>query len=272
VRKRWSYRHTLPVRITHWVNFLCLLILLMSGLQIFNAHPSLYWGDSSYSGDPPILSMSAKQMNGETIGVTRLLGREFNTTGVFGASKMQGQWLEHGFPAWATVPSSQSLALGRRWHFFFAWIFVINGLLYVAYSFFSRHFSRDLAPTKTDLRGIGRSIKDHLVFRHPRGEAAKRYNALQKLAYLTVIFGLLPLVILMGWALSPWLNTVIPGWIDLFGGRQSARTLHFLAALALVGFILIHVFEVIITGFWNNLRSMITGRYRIKETTNDSRQ
>ncbi|MBA2491683.1 MAG: cytochrome b/b6 domain-containing protein [Sphingomonas sp.] len=244
----------------------------MSGLQIFNAHPSLYWGKSSYTGKPPILSMSAKQMNGETIGVTRLLGREFNTTGVFGASKMQGQWLEHGFPAWATVPSSQSLALGRRWHFFFAWIFVINGLLYVAYSFFSRHFSHDLAPTKTDLRGIGRSIKDHLVFRHPRGEAAKRYNALQKLTYLAVIFGLLPLVILMGWALSLWLDSLIPGWLDLFGGRQSARTLHFLAAVALVAFVVIHVFEVIVTGFWNNLRSMISGRYRIKKTTNDSRQ
>ncbi|MGH8685591.1 MAG: cytochrome b/b6 domain-containing protein, partial [Nitrosospira sp.] len=166
------------MRITHWVNFLCLLILLMSGLQIFNAHPSLYWGKSSYTGKPPILSMSAKQMQGETIGVTRLLGQEFNTTGLFGASKMEGQWQERGFPAWATIPSSQALALGRRWHFLFAWIFVINGLLYVAYSLSSRHFARDLAPTKADLRGIGRSIKDHLVFRHPGGEAAKHYNVL----------------------------------------------------------------------------------------------
>ncbi len=271
MRKRWPYRHTLPVRLTHWVNFPCLLLLLMRGLQIFNAHPSLYWGKSSYTGKPSILSMSAKQMKGETIGVTRVLGQEFNTTGLFGASKMEGQWRERGFPAWATIPSSQSLGLGRRWHFLFAWIFVINGLLYVAYSLSSRHFARGLAPTKADLRGIGRSIKDHLVFRHPSGEAAKHYNVLQKLAYLMVIFGLLPLVILMGWALSPWLDSVIPGWVDLFGGRQAARTLHFLAAVALVAFVVIHVFEVIITGFWNNLRSMVTGRYRIKEAANDSR-
>ncbi len=144
-------------------------------------------------------------------------------------------------------------------------------MLYVAYSLSSRHFARDLAPTKADLRGIGRSIKDHLVFRHPSGEAAKHYNVLQKLAYLMVIFGLLPLVILMGWALSPWLDSVIPGWVDLFGGRQAARTLHFLAAVALVAFVVIHVFEVISIGFWNNLRSMVAGRYRIKEAANDSR-
>ena len=247
------------------------MILLMSGLQIFNAHPSLYWGKSSYTGDPPILSMFAKQTKGETVGVTRLFGHEFDTTGVFGASKMGGQWQERGFPAWATIPSSQWLAMGRRWHFFFAWIFVINGLLYVGYSVFSRHFARDLKPTKTDLRGIGRSIKDHLVFRHPHGEAARHYNVLQKLAYLIVIFGLLPLVILMGLALSPWLDSVIPGWVDLFGGRQSARTLHFLVAVALLAFVVIHVFEVVITGLWNNLRSMITGRYRIKEAANVDR-
>jgi thiosulfate reductase cytochrome b subunit len=240
----------------------------MSGLHIFNAHPSLYWGKSSYTGDPPILSMSANQTNGETIGVTRLFGQEFNTTGVFGASKVEGQWQERGFPAWATIPGSQWLAMGRRWHFFFAWIFVINGLLYVIYSVFSRHFARDLTPTKTDLRGIGRSIKDHLAFRHPHGEAAKHYNVLQKLAYLIVIFGLLPLVTLMGLALSPWLDSVIPGWVDLFGGRQSARTL---AAVALLAFVVIHVFEVVITGLWNNLRSMITGHYRIKEATNVDR-
>ena len=98
---------------------------------------------------------------------------------------------------------------------------------------------------------------------HARGEAARRYNILQKLAYLGVIFGLFPLLILMGWAMSPGLDSLVPGWIDVFGGRQSARTLHFLVAWALVAFVFIHVFEVIVSGFWNNLRSMLTGRYRI---------
>lgn len=113
------------------------------------------------------------------------------------------------------------------------------------------------------LASIGRSVRDHLLFRHPTGDAAKRYNVLQKLTYLIVIFGLLPLIILMGWAMSPWLDSVLPGWVDIFGGRQSARTIHFIVAWLLVAFVLIHVFEVVVTGVWNNLRSMITGRYRV---------
>ena len=103
----------------------------------------------------------------------------------------------------------------------------------------------------------------HLLLRHPQGEAARRYNILQKLAYLSVIFVLFPLAILMGWAMSPGLNALLPGWIDVVGGRQSARTLHFIAAWLLVAFVAVHVFEVIVSGFWNHLRSMITGRYRI---------
>ncbi len=116
----------------------------------------------------------------------------------------------------------------------------------------------------TDVRSIGRSIVDHLRFRHPKGEASKRYNVLQKLTYLMVIFVLLPLVILMGLAMSPAVDALWPGWVDLFGGRQSARTIHFIVAWLLVAFVLVHVFEVIITGLWNNLRSMITGRYRVE--------
>jgi thiosulfate reductase cytochrome b subunit len=155
------------------------------------------------------------------------------------------------------------LSMARAWHFFFAWIFVLNGIAFVVYAMLSRHLARDLAPTRSDLRSIGASIRDHLRFRHPAGEAAKRYNVLQKLAYLVVIFVLLPLVILMGMAMSPWLNSLFPGWVDIFGGRQAARTIHFIAAWLLVAFVLIHVFQVIITGLWNNLRSMITGRYRV---------
>ncbi len=105
---------------------------------------------------------------------------------------------------------------------------------------------------------------DHLRFRHPMGEAAKRYNVLQKFAYLAVIFFLLPLMILMGLGMSPALDTVLPGWVDIFFGRQSIRTIHFFVALALVVFVLIHVFEVIVTGFWNNFRSMITGYYQVE--------
>jgi thiosulfate reductase cytochrome b subunit len=226
--KRYSYyRHSLAVRILHWINVIALGVLLMSGLQIFNAHPALNWGRSSYTGAPPFFELA------------------------------------RGFPSWLTLPGGRWLAMGRRWHLFFAWVFVINGLTYVIYSIASRHLARDLTPTRTDWSSIGRSVIDHLHFRHPTGAAARRYNVLQKLTYLFVIFGLLPFVILMGWALSPRLDTVIPGWVDIVGGRQSARTLHFIAALALVAFVLVHVFEVLISGVFNNLRSMITGRYTV---------
>jgi thiosulfate reductase cytochrome b subunit len=227
------YRHSLAVRVLHWINVVALVVLLMSGLQIFNAHPALNWGKSSYTGAAPLFALA------------------------------------HGFPSWLTLPGGQWLAMGRRWHLFFAWLFVINGLLYVVYSVASRHLSRDLTPTRADWRSIGGSILDHLQFRHPRGEAARRYNVLQKLAYLLVIFGLLPLVILMGWAMSPRLDTVIPGWVDIVGGRQSARTLHFIAAWALVAFVMVHVVEVVVTGVVNNVRSMITGRYVIEKENAD---
>ena len=248
----------------HWINVLCLSVLFMSGLNIFNAHPALNWGRSSYTGAPPFLEIGARMAGDRIIGVTRISGHEFDTTGMLGAFRTDaGETEPRAFPSWLTVPGTQWLAMARRWHFFFAWLLVVNGLAYVAYSLFSRHLGRDLAPTRADWRGIGRSIVDHLRFKHPVGEAAKRYNVLQKLAYLAVIFVLLPLLILMGLAMSPWLNGVLPGWIDVVGGRQSARTLHFIAAWLLVAFVLVHVFEVIVSGLWNHLRSMITGRYRV---------
>lgn len=261
------YRHRLPVRITHWINVIAFIILFMSGLQIFNAHPALNWGKSSYTDKPPVLEMRAERTaGGAVIGVTEVLGKRFETTGVLGLSRTaDGAVRNRGFPDWATIPGPQWLAMGRRWHLFFAWVFVINGLIYLLWTLGSGHLSRDLAPTARDWRSIGRSILDHVLFRHPKGEAATRYNVLQKLTYLLVIFVLLPLVIFMGWAMSPGLNSVFPGWVDLVGGRQSARTLHFIAAWALVAFMLVHVFEVIVSGLWNNLRSMLTGRFRIPE-------
>jgi len=259
------YRHRLPVRIMHWINVVAITLLFMSGLNIFESHPALYWGQSSYSQRPAWLEIGADEnANGDPIGVTRIFGREFNTTGFLGLFHMgDGMMYAAAFPTWMTVPDARWLAMARSWHFFFAWIFVINGLCYIAYTIASRHLSRDLAPTRGDLRGIGTSIVDHLRFRHPKGEAAKRYNVLQKLTYLLVIFVLLPLVVLMGFAMSPRLDTLFTGWVELFGGRQSARSIHFIVAWLLVLFVLIHVFEVIITGVWNNLRSMITGRYRV---------
>jgi thiosulfate reductase cytochrome b subunit len=260
------YRHRLPVRIMHWVNVVALTILLMSGLMIFNAHPRLYWGISSYNGNAPFFEITAKPAaDGDYVGVTRIFGHDFNTDGFLGVSTgSDGMRHRVAFPSAMTIPGTYWLSMARDWHFFFAWLFVLNGLAYVLYSILSRHLTRDLAPTAGELRSIGRSIKDHLRLRHPSGEEAKRYNVLQKLTYLVVIFVLLPLVILMGWAMSPWLDGVVPGWVDLVGGRQSARSIHFIVAWLLVAFVLIHVFEVIISGVWNELRSMITGRFRVE--------
>ena len=262
---RRFYRHRLPVRLMHWINVLCLSVLLMSGLTIFNAHPALYWGKDSSFDTPWLLISTAQMPGGGVVGVTRVAGHEFVTHGVLGTSKVgpAGEWAVRAFPAWATVPSGQWLSMGRHWHFFFAWLFVTNGVAYLLYGLFSGHLRRDMLPTRAELANVGRSIRDHLLFRHPSGEAAKRYNVLQNLAYLVVVFGLLPLVIVAGLAMSPRLDAVWPGWVDLLGGRQSARTLHFLAASGLLLFVCVHVFEVLISGVWNQLRSMVTGWYTV---------
>ncbi len=254
------YRHRLPVRISHWLNVPFLIILIMSGLQIFNAHPALYWGDRS-DRDRPLLSIRPVQTDdGDIKGVTTVLGHRFETTGVLGYSDGSGR----AFPAWATIPSAKWLAMGRQWHLFFAWLFVINGLIFTAYARASRHVTRDLAPTGMDWRSIGKSLKDHLVFRHPIGEEARRYNVLQKLAYATVLFLLGPLIMLTGLAMSPTIDTAFPWLLTILGGRQAARTIHFVVCFSFVGFILTHVFQVIMTGFFNNIRSMITGWFTVK--------
>ena len=219
------YRHRLPVRVMHWINVACIVILLGSGLQIFNAHPALYLGADSR--ESTLLLQLPK------------------------------------FPGWATIPSMQYLALGRVWHFFFAWLFVINGAAYILYTIFSGHLRRDLVPTKTEWRGIGRSIVDHIRLKHPHGDEAKRYNVLQNIAYLTIVFVVLPLIVIGGLAMSPKADAIVTGWVDWFGGRQAARTLHFIAATLIVAFVLVHVFEVIVTGLVNNLRSMVTGYWRV---------
>jgi thiosulfate reductase cytochrome b subunit len=260
------YRHKLPVRIMHWLTVILLPILLMSGLNIFNAHSALYWGKSSYTGAPPLLELrSVESDKGEIDGITSIFGHEFNTTGFLGASKEHGGELEsRGFPSWLTIPGIQWLAMARRWHFFFAWLLVFTGISFVCYSILSRHLQRDLLPTKKDWHSIGMTVIDHIFLRHPTGEAAKYYNVLQKLAYLTVIFLLFPLAIMNGLGMSPGADALLPGWVNMFGGRQSMRTIHFVLSWALVAFVAVHLFQVIVTGFWNNLRSMITGKYRVK--------
>jgi thiosulfate reductase cytochrome b subunit len=258
------YRHAGAVRITHWINALVLLVLLMSGLQIFNAHPALYIGSKS-DFDNPILAMQPMMHDDKIYGVTTLFGWQFDTTGVFGLSgDAENGYEDRGFPWWATLPGYRNLAMGRRWHFFFAWFFLFNGLAYLLWSLGSGHLRRDLAPTGQELKHIGASVWDHARLRFPKGEEAKRYNVLQKLSYLLVVLVLLPLMLLTGLAMSPGMDSVFPILLDVFGGRQTARTIHFISASLIVIFFVVHLVMVLISGVWNNLRSMITGRYVVE--------
>jgi thiosulfate reductase cytochrome b subunit len=267
LRREWTYRHSAVVRLTHWTNAVALAILLMSGLQIFNAHPALYWGEESDFRNPSFAIIAERGEDGQMRGVTQLFGRKLDTTGVLGVSRdAAGNSRPRAFPPWATLPSWQSLAGGRQWHFFFAWLFVLSTLVYLLHSVFGRHVRRDLLPTRHDLRHILHSAWEHLRFRFPEGEEARSYNVLQKLTYLIVLFILFPLVVLSGLTMSPRLDAGFPLLLDLFGGRQSARTMHFIAASLLVAFVLIHVFMVLVSGAWNNIRSMLTGRYVIRVT------
>jgi thiosulfate reductase cytochrome b subunit len=265
--KTFVRRHSGVTRLTHWLNVVALLVLLMSGLQIFNAHAALYWGEKS-AFDRPWLAIRAEPRGEHLAGVTQVGAARFTTTGVLGVS---GQGERRAFPAWATAPSWRSLAAGRRWHFFFAWVFVVNGALYLAWSLVGGHLVRDLLPRRAELspRHLWHEVVTHARLKFPKGEAARRYNVLQKLAYLAVALVLLPLVVATGLTMSPGINAAAPWLLDLFGGRQSARSIHFICASLIVLFVIVHLAMVVASGLVNNLRSMITGRYAI-ETEGDA--
>lgn len=260
---QWIYRHPVAVRVTHWVNVVCLVFLLGSGLAIFNAHPSLYWGNIA-TFDRPLVRLEAVAEGGKPIGRTTVFGVAFTTTGFLGLSRDgEGQLVRRGFPSWATIPSYQDLSTGRRWHFVFAWLFGINGAIYLAYTLATGH-ARDLVPTRTQWRTIGRTVWDHLRLRFPHGPEARGYNVLQRASYFGIAFIVLPVLILAGLAMSPGWDAAFPWLPQLFGGRQSARTVHFICAGLVTLFAVVHVLMVLVSGVWNNLRSMITGRYRIE--------
>jgi thiosulfate reductase cytochrome b subunit len=265
IRRVAIRRHGAIVRVTHCINLVAWVFLLMSGLQIFNAHPALYWGRQSNFANP-FLSMTSST-DDPTRGLTWIAGHPFDTTGWLGVSKdANGEPEERGFPRFVTWPSEQDLATGRRWHFFFAWIFVINGFIYLFSGIVSRHLARDLWPTWSDIRHIPRSIFEHARLQFPR---ERNYNVLQKLAYVSAALIALPLMVLTGLTMSPAMNAAFPWLLEIFGGRQSARSIHFITATFLLLFVFVHVVMVLISGVFNNLRSMITGRYVIEEEAHD---
>lgn len=256
------YRHRLPTRLWHWVNAVTLLVLLMSGLMIFNAHPRLYWGQAGANHDPAWLEIGATR---ET-GFLRVGSLRVETTGVLGRwTDRRGVQQTWAFPGWATIPTRYSLADGRRWHLTFAWLLAIALTLYMLWTVLGGHLAKDLHVRRGEWapRHIWQDIRDHARLRFPAGEAAARYNILQKLSYIGVIFLLLPLMIATGLAMSPGFNATAPWLVDLLGGRQSARSIHFIAAWLLVLFFLVHIVMVLLAGPVNELRAMVTGWFRL---------
>lgn len=220
-------RHALATRVWHWVNAAAIFILIGSGLGISNAHPRLYWGRYGANFDHAWASLPR-------------------------------------FPAWLTIPANYNLALSRRWHLFFALVLAFSLLAYMLASLLNRHFRRDLSVTRDDLSPamLAEDARDHLAFRFHDADDPGRYNRLQKLSYVAVIFVALPLVVFTGIALSPGMNAAWPWLLDVFGGRQSARSLHFIAMVVIAAFTIVHLALVILAGWWNELRSMLTGWWR----------
>jgi thiosulfate reductase cytochrome b subunit len=256
-------RHRLPVRIWHWVNALTVFIMLMSGLMIFNAHPRLYWGQYGANYDYAWLEIGSRADSG----YLRIGAVTIPTTGVLGyRTDAGGQVNRRAFPGWATIPSTYSLSAGRRWHLAFAWILVIGIFAYWLTILLSRHW-RGLVPRRTELhpKHLWQEVKDHARLRFATGAAALSYNTLQKLAYAGVVFVLLPLIILTGLTMSPGMDAAWGWLLDVFGGRQSARSIHFICAMLITLFILVHLIMVLLAGPLNEIRSMITGWYRVPQ-------
>jgi Ni/Fe-hydrogenase b-type cytochrome subunit len=226
-------RHGLVTRVWHWINAVTVIVLFMSGLMILNAHPRLYWGNDGHERDDAWLILGG-------IG-------------------------EENFPRWLTIPSDYNLADARLWHLAFAWVLFAGLLFYLLWGLFSGRWWRTFRLSPGDFRAkhIWHEIREHARLKFPTGAAALDYNTLQKLAYLGTLFVLLPLVVLTGMTMSPGLNAAFP-WLEImFGGRQSARSIHFLAASGLVLFFIAHIAMVVLAGPLNELRSMITGWYRL---------
>ena len=263
-KHRLIYRHPLFVRLAHWLNALCLLALLTSGLQILNAHPAFYWGEASRFAHPFLSVGSTIGRDGAPHGQLQIGSMRFDTTGWLGAwTDGDGNTVERAFPASVTLPRGRDLGAGRHWHFLFAWILVANGALYILTAIATGRVARVLLPAAGELRTIGRSVRDHLLLRSHSGAKTGEYNILQKLSYLAVIFGLLPLMAVTGLTMSPSVDAAAPFLTPLFGGRQSARSIHFLCATAIGAFFVVHIVMGLVTQPLNLLRAIVTGWFRV---------
>jgi len=224
-------RNSALVRVTHWISTLCFLALLVSGVEIVISHPRFYWGETGNDLTTPLFKLPIPS------------SRALVPTGYGYVLPDQNGW-------------------SRYLHFQAAWVVVFTGLLYAIFGLVTGHLRQNLLPHGADLswRELLRSIASHLHFERPSEAEAWSYNVLQRLSYLFVIFVLFPLVIWTGLAMSPAFVSAFPATVNVLGGQQSARTLHFFVSLSLVLFLLVHVAMVWLAGFWSRMRAMITGR------------
>ena len=258
------YRHSIATRVTHWLWTLAMLVLVMSGLQIFNAAPYL---DASDKSDPArrVLSFGAhKTADGAPVGTVTLFGHTFTTTHVLGyADDGQGGEESRAFPGAVTLPATQDLADGRVWHLFFGWVLTLSLVTYLVVGAVRKDL-RELILRPSDLPKL---LPMQLYYFRLRKEPPPHgtYNPLQKATYTVVLFVFIPLIILTGLALSPAIDAISGPLVWLLGGRQFARTWHFTLMSILIAYFCVHMILVFSTGPWNNIKSMITGWYRLKD-------
>jgi thiosulfate reductase cytochrome b subunit len=254
------YRQSIWTRITHWVWAICLFFLLLSGLQIFNAHPALYLGnESGFEYDNAVFRIGAINTPEGPRGQTTILGNNFDTTGVLGMSGSAERPQYVGFPGAVTIPSFRDLATGRVVHFFFGWLLVAALFVWFLASAINGHLRRDIVPKGADLKALPADALNHARLRLHHGRS---YGPVQKLSYFIVFFVLFPLIVLTGLTMSPGMDAAWPWLLDVFGGRQTARTIHFIVMALLVLFFIVHLVMVVLAGPFNEMRSMITGWYR----------
>jgi len=258
------YRHSIAARVTHWMWTLAMLVLVMSGLQIFNAAPYLDASDKSNPSRRILAFTATSAPNGKPVGQTIVFGHPFTTTHVLGyTDDGQGGEAERAFPGALTLPATQDLADGRVWHLFFGWVLTISIVAYLIQGAIRKDL-RELILRPSD---IPKLLPMQLYYFHLRKEPPPHgtYNPLQKAAYTVVLFGFIPLIILTGLALSPGIDAITGPLVWILGGRQFARTWHFVLMTLLIGYFLTHMVLVFSTGAWNNIKSMITGWYNLKD-------
>jgi thiosulfate reductase cytochrome b subunit len=235
-----SSRHSVLVRVTHWITTLCFFALLVSGTEIVISHPRFYWGETGNILTAPLFKLPIPS------------SRRLVPTGYGYVLPDQNGW-------------------SRYLHFQAAWVVVLTGLLYVISALLTGHLRKNLLPGKGDLslRAFSTAITKHVRRESPGEPGVWSYNVVQRLSYLAVVFVLFPLVVWTGLAMSPAFVSAIPATVNLLGGQQSARTLHFFVSLALLLFFVVHVVMVCLAGFRSRMRAMITGRAGITDTSTE---